>query len=96
VKPRLTPVHCFTIRNQHGHTRWLLVNGGYCDGPARRTVEAQHPGWTVTDQTWRADWTQLALPSNSEPGYQAGQGAPTPSQPPWQAQPDTAPISAIT
>jgi hypothetical protein len=67
----LQPVHMYTLTR--GNTRqYVLIDGGYCDGPTNQQIEADHPGWTVTDRTWRADWTQLAAPSNSEPGYLAG------------------------
>lgn len=69
----LTPVHVYVLRNSDGAERYLLINGGYCDGPAQADVEAEHPGWRVVDRTWRADWTQLAAPGNSEPGYTAGE-----------------------
>lgn len=92
MKPHLTPVHCLTIRNQAGDTHYLLINGGYCDVPNHDKVEAQHPGWKIVESTWRADWTQLALPSNSEPNYAAGASShhPSPSQPPWRSDPATA------
>jgi hypothetical protein len=93
VKPHLTPVHCYTLTNQHGDTRYLLINGGYCDGPPQRQVEAEHPGWTVTEQTWRSDWTHLAAPSNSEPDYGSSYH-PSPSQPPWQSSPENATTQA--
>lgn len=78
-----TPVHCFTIY-KHGEVQHLLIDGGYCDFPSHEQIEADHPGWVVTDHTWRADWTQLAAPGNSEPGYSAGQAnQPVVSHAPW-------------
>jgi hypothetical protein len=69
----MTPVHVYALE-RHGLRRHLLIDAGYCDGPTIDQIEAEHPGWTVTHRTWRADWTQLAAPSNSEPDYMAGLG----------------------
>jgi hypothetical protein len=58
----LTAVHAYRIENDQGDTRYLLINGGYCDSPGTPDVEREHPGWHVTGRTWRAyvsrpDWT---------------------------------------